>query len=237
MKSVTSKSGSPLTDASHSGDASRPASTKPSIHGIWRLGEQIHVSKSTELALAQPADAASPRWDYVIKRACGDDTESRQQIARFSAAAADAVHPNLVAVLDASTSSPSPYVVMPRLDGHSMQWHLDQSQAKPLPVALWLVRQVAQALGTLHAAGWVHGDVKPANVMVGSRGHVTLVDLGFATRIHTVAARHFRGTPDYCAPETLVENLAAMPPMDIFSLGRILWQWITRTEPVGRHSA
>ena len=209
--------------------------SRPSILGIWRLGEPVHRSSTTELALAQPADATgSPRWDYVIKRALDGDVEACQQAARFAAAACDAVHPNLVAVLDASTAAPSPYVVMPRLDGGTMQWHLDQAEPKPLPVALWLVRQIAQALGTLHAAGWVHNDVKPENVMVGSRGHVTLIDLSFAARVHTVTPGKYRGTPEYGAPESLVENIAAMPPMDIFSLGRILWQWLTRTEPVPR---
>lgn len=213
----------------------RQTKSRPSILGIWRLGETIHRSDTTELSAAQPAAAAgSPRWDYVIRRTLTDDVQRRQEITRFAAAAAEAVHPNLVAVLDASQSSTSPYVVMPRLDGKTMQWHLDATDAKPLPVALWLVRQIAQALESLHAAGWVHGDVKPANVMVGSRGHVTLVDLGFAARMHTVANGYFRGTPDYCAPETLVENIAAMPPMDVFSLGRVLWHWITRTQTVSR---
>jgi serine/threonine protein kinase len=203
--------------------------------GIWRVGDPIHRSRTAELALAQPADSVgSPRWDYVIKRALCGDAEECQQAARFASAACDAVHPNLIAVLDASTSSPAPYVVMPRLDGLTMQQHLDDAEAKPLPVALWLVRQVAQALGTLHDAGWVHGDVKPANVMIGARGHVTLVDLSFASRVQTVTPGKFRGTPQYSAPESLVENVAAMPPRDVFSLGRMLWQWITRTQPVAQ---
>ncbi len=245
MKSVSSGSvASQTNDASGSsnrarGAAHRPAERpRPAILGIWRLGKPIQRGTTTELALAQPADATgSPRWDYVIKRAVhSDDIEACQQITRFTAAAAAARHPNLVAVLDASTSPISPYVVMPRLDGHTMQCHLDQSELKPLPVGLWLVRQVAQALATLHAAGWVHGDVKPANVMVGSRGHVTLVDLGFATPVHTMAGGHYRGTPDYCAPEAFVDNRAAMPAMDIYSLGRVLANGLTRSEQVSGRS-
>ncbi|NND98925.1 MAG: protein kinase [Pirellulaceae bacterium] len=207
---------------------------RPSILGIWRLGQVIHTGRSAELTLAQPADAdGSPRWDYVLKRAIGaqENAEHLRQIVQFTAASTTTSHPNLVPVLDASVTGSSPYLVMPRLEGITMQKHIDVA-LKPLPVALWMVRQVAQALVAVHNAGWVHGDVKPDNVMVGSRGHVTLIDLGFASRIHTVSGSQFRGTPDYAAPEILNGNMAAMPSADVFALGRVLWTWLTRIEKV-----
>lgn len=224
-----------MTDVSS--NRSQKKCKQPAILGIWRLGEVIHQSSTTELLLAQPADAVgSPRWDYVIKRAKSDADllEGSRQILQSIAAASCVQHPNLIALLDASTTSNQPYMVMPRLEGQPMQSHLASTSSKPLPVALWLVRQLAQALDSLHATGWVHGDVKPENSVVGSRGHVTLVDLGFASRIHTLPNHHFRGTPDYAAPEALAGTLAAIPAMDIFSLGRILWHWITRTEQVSQ---
>ena len=213
--------------------ASHNENNTPSILGIWRLGEPIHSGRSAELYFAQPADAeGSPRWDYVLKRATGTDgnAENLRQIVQFASASADVSHPNLVPVLDASSTGASPYLVMPALEGATMQAHLDQD-VKPLPVALWLVRQVAQALVAIHSAGWVHGDVKPENTIVGSRGHVTLIDLGFATRVHTVSGSKFRGTPEYAAPEVVHGDMAALPSADIFSLGRTLWKWLTRIEP------
>jgi serine/threonine protein kinase len=205
------------------------------IVGIWRVGQAIHRSEWATLSLAQPADAIdSPRWDYVIKMASGSETESVRQIDGFVAAATNVMHPNLVAVLDSSSHSQMPYLVMPKLDGESMGHHLTSSPAKKLPVALWLIRQTAQALSVLHESGWIHGDVKPENVMVGPRGHATLVDLGFATRIHSVRNRLFRGTPDYASPELMSGQHAALPAMDIFSLGRMLWQWMARIEPVSQ---
>ncbi|MCH1441267.1 MAG: protein kinase family protein [Rubripirellula sp.] len=224
-----------MTDVSS--NRSQRKCKQPAILGIWRLGEVIHESSTTQLLLAQPADAVgSPRWDYVIKRAKSgpDQVEGSRQILQSIAAASCVRHPNLIALLDASTTSNQPYMVMPRLEGEPMQRHLESINSKPLPVALWLVRQLAQALDSLHATGWVHGDVKPENSVVGSRGHVTLVDLGFASKIHTVPNHHFRGTPEYAAPEALAGKLAAIPAMDIFSLGRVLWHWITRTEQVSQ---
>ncbi len=197
----------------------------------------LHEGPKATLSLAQPADAAgSPRWDYVIKRAAGgpDALEGRRQIVQSISAASGASHPNLVPVLDASATAATPYLVMPRLEGETMQHLLDADSEKPLPVALWLVRQTAQALDALHASGWIHGDVKPANVIVGPRGHVTLVDLGFAARIHTVPGHQYRGTPAYSAPEALAGQMAAIAAMDIFSLGRMLWQWIIQTHQVSQ---
>ena len=219
--------------------SSESADINAEIIGIWRLGESLHQSSTATMSLAQPADAVgSPRWDYVIKRAAGEpgELEPRQQILRFIAAAAGIEHPNLVPVLDASTTASAPYLVMPRLEGASMQSHVLSEARKPLPVALWLVRQIAQGLEALHDSGWIHGDVKPENAIVGPSGHVTLVDLGFATRIHTVAKHHYRGTPAYSAPEALSGEMAAIPAMDIFSLGRLLWQWMTRTQPVSQEA-
>ena len=127
----------------------------------------------------------------MLKRALPGQhaSEASLQIARFVAAATSANHPNLIPILDASTTAATPYLVMPRLEGESMQHHLTSAHKKPLPVALWLIRQIAQGLEALHTAGWIHGDVKPANALVGATGHVTLLDLGFAARVHTPSAR------------------------------------------------
>lgn len=209
------------------------AAPRPSILGIWRLGEVIHAGRFAELSLAQPADTeGSPRWDYVLKRSLGleSDSESLRQIMQFMAAASSVSHPNLVPVLDASASGVFPYIVMPRLEGATLQAHLESEQCLPLPVALWLIRQVAQSLSAVHAAGWIHGDVKPENVIVGSGGHVTVIDLGFATQIHTVCESQFRGTPNYAAPELMHGKMAALPSADMFSLGRMLWNLLTRVE-------
>ena len=219
---------------------SRPSTnSRPSILGIWRLGEVIHTNLGSELAFAQPADAlGSPRWDYVLKRALeGDgDVEARRQITQFVVAATAVAHPNLIPMLDASVTASSPYLVMPKIEGQTMQSLMTSPGSIPLPVALWFVRQIAQAVDALHQAGWIHGDIKPENVIVGARGHVTVIDLGFAARIHTVSRHRFRGTPEYSSPEAIAGQMAAMPAMDVFSLGRILWKWLTCIEQVNQAS-
>ena len=233
-----SSTGGRSPSAARPSNSAKPHAARPSILGIWRLGEVIHSNAAAEVALAQPADSQhNPRWDYVIKRAVDADSnpEHRRQIVQFTMASTSASHPNLIPILDGSSSGPSPYLVMPRLAGHTMQRHLDATDRKPLPVVLWFIRQVSQALAALHASGWVHGDVKPSNVIIGSQGHVTLIDMGFAARIHTLAGHQYRGTPEYSSPESLAGEMAALPTMDMFSVGRMLWQWLSVTQSVPQH--
>lgn len=105
----------------------------------------------------------------------------------------------------------------------------------PVPHALWVTRQIAEALHALHQGGWLHGDVKPVNIMVSPAGHATLLDLGFARRIadartaesHDVIA----GTPVYCAPEFFCDRICLEPASDIYSLGATLFEMLTGQPP------
>ncbi|TWT74903.1 protein kinase family protein [Allorhodopirellula solitaria] len=221
------------------------SSTREQIVGIWRLGQRFAQGCGSELSLAQPADSrGNPRFDYVLKSVrqpapeasvglpAPQDTREAQRRIMQSIEVAGVTHPNLIAVLDASDASHAPYLVMPRLDTVTMDERIRQIEHFALPVALWWTRQVAQALEKLHSAGWVHGNVTPGNVLVDAKGHATLIDLGFSARIHTPLHRTFRGTPNYASPELATGGTAALPAMDTFALGRLLWGNLAATAPV-----
>jgi eukaryotic-like serine/threonine-protein kinase len=206
--------------------------------GIWRLGELLYSGSNSQLWSAQPADSSgSPRWDYVLRTIPRqglqpvDREEAIGQMRRFTEATSSARHPHLVAVLDASMEGTDPFIVMPRLLGQSLAQVLARAVPQPLPVVLWFVRQTAQAASALHEAGWIHGDIKPENVLVSPQGHATLLDLGFARRIGQPADGRFRGSVAYAAPECLqTEPLPAAAASDVFSLGRLLWQLLSLTD-------
>lgn len=200
----------------------------PRLLGIWRLLEPLHRGQYCSIFTAQPADASgSPRADYVVKTASSLESEAqaRRLIRNEAAAAVCTRNPNLVPVLDADVDGAAPYLVQPRIEGVTLQQSIaDQSQR--IPVLLWWTRQTASALLALHTAGWRHGDVKPENILVGPRGHLTLIDLGFAAPLD---ARHsdraLAGTPDYAAPE-IGRGGKIDAAADVYALGCVLQQML-----------
>lgn len=219
------KNGIGKSSASVKGDSSG----SPDQIGIWRLGSEIHRSSEFRVFRSQPVDAAgSPRWDYVVKTASNE--QARHGVCQSISVGASVQHPNLVPVLDGDACNEVAYLVMPLIPGQTMRATLDAVVSKPLPVALWLVRQLCQALDSLHHAGWTHRDVKPENIVVGQNGHVTLVDLAFCHHGTASADSPFRGTPRYAAPELFANASASSSASDIFAAGKILWEWLVKVD-------
>lgn len=86
-------------------------------------------------------------------------------------------------------------------------------------VALYIMRQVLRGLETLHEMGFVHSDVKPANIMIDRLGYVKLIDYGRATRVKERVTYLF-GTPLYMAPE-IHRRETSLIQSDIYSLGLV----------------
>jgi serine/threonine-protein kinase len=106
--------------------------------------------------------------------------------------------------------------------------------------ALWITRQVADALLALHEAGWMHGDVKPGNIFLSPEGHATLLDLGFARRTDgsdPAVEQCLSGTWHYMAPETFSRTLGVDIRSDLYSLGAVWFQMLAGRPPFQGSSA
>ncbi len=141
---------------------------------------------------------------------------------------------HVLPLLDGQFRSPPYYLLTPFLEGATLGDVLAAGLRVPVRHALWIARQTAQALDALHTAGWVHGDLKPANIHVAPSGHVTLLDLAMARRVDARAADRpvaFAGTLTYAAPEQLQTGQAVKTRSDIYSLGVVLYQLLAGHPP------
>jgi serine/threonine-protein kinase len=128
-------------------------------------------------------------------------------------------------------------IVMEYLDGQPLSLLLEAGSLPVHQVAA-IGRQVALGMAAAHLQGIVHGDLKPANVMVTRAGVAKILDFGLARRQPRSSAdaepgdrngegpRGLSGTPNYMAPEQ-VRGQPASPASDVFSLGLILYEMLT----------
>jgi serine/threonine-protein kinase len=138
-------------------------------------------------------------------------------------------------VLSAQVEQPPFYLVSPYLSGETVACKIHDRRMPSLPLALWIVRQVAEALDALHQSlGMIHADVKPANILVSPTGHATLLDFGCAQSASDCRScfnRPVVGTLHYAAPEMLTSACAVDPRSDIYSLGVTLYELLTGALP------
>ncbi|HEY5934084.1 MAG TPA: serine/threonine-protein kinase [Kofleriaceae bacterium] len=161
--------------------------------------------------------------------------ERFRQEARAIAALA---HPGVVQVFDFALDADPPYLVMERAAGPSLKERITDG-ALPVSELRGLGIQVANALAAAHAAGIVHRDVKPANILAAGAGRWKLADFGVAhvPDSSLTMTGQFVGSPAYAPPEALVRGDAG-PPGDIYGLGATLYEaaagrWPRRDAPSG----
>jgi serine/threonine protein kinase len=155
------------------------------------------------------------------------DERFRQEARAIGALA----HPNVVQVFDIDVAAEQPYIVMERVTGPSLKDRLAHGPLAPDEVRA-LGIQIARALAAAHAAGIVHRDVKPANILGAGAGRWKLADFGVAhvPDSSLTMTGQFVGSPAYAAPEALVAGKTG-PACDVFSLGATLYEAAAGTWP------
>ena len=164
-----------------------------------------------------------------------DREEFRGRFLKEAKAAGRLNHPNIVTIFDAGEEQGFAYIIMELLSGVSVREMLPAG--KRLPVQLWvsIATQVAEGLACAHAAGVVHRDVKPGNIVVGGDGRVRVTDFGIA-RVggSTTGAQGgmILGSPRYMSPEQ-IQGLVLDARTDLFSLGTVMYEMATGSAPFG----
>ncbi len=149
-------------------------------------------------------------------------------------------HPHITAVFDTGNADNVPYIVMEYVQGETLKARLAQTRtdAASVPQILSFIVMVARALHYVHQRGILHGDIKPANLIVTPQGIPKIMDFGVARQSqgHRRASwslageNQFWGTPGYVPPELLVSN-EIDARADVFSLGVVAFEWLAGRKP------
>jgi serine/threonine protein kinase len=145
-------------------------------------------------------------------------------------------HPGVVTVHDVIEAEGNPWIVMELVPARSLAQVLAAEGPMTPARAARLGSMLLAALATAHAAGIVHRDVKPANVLLTREGRAVLTDFGIATLAGDpglTSAGMVMGTPGFCAPER-IRGDPASPASDLWSLGATLYAAVTGHGPFDR---
>lgn len=112
-------------------------------------------------------------------------------------------------------------VLMELVEGKTLETY----QPDNLPQLATIFRQVAEGLGAMHDANYVHADIKPNNIMLTHKGEIKIIDFGQSCLIGTQKER-IQGTPDYIAPEQVLRK-SITPRTDVFNLGATMYWLLT----------
>jgi serine/threonine-protein kinase len=213
------------------------ASSVPTvIAGRYQIGEPLgrggmaEVRAGTDLRLDRPVAVKF----LLPEMAARDDI--RRRFEAEARAAAQLSDPHAVAVYDTGEHDGLPYIVMERLPGNTLA---ERIAAGPVDPA-WLrtiARQVLGALAAAHAAGLVHRDVKPGNILLTADGNAKIADFGIAKSLDTATdgvdltgTGQLLGTPAYLPPERL-DGAPATARSDLYSLGVVLYEALAGFRP------
>jgi serine/threonine protein kinase len=200
--------------------------------GGYRLEELLGEGGMGRVYRAVDTDG-TPVALKLIRPEHGGDPTFRRRFARETKAALAVRHPHVVPVLSAGEHEGAPYLATAFLAGGSLDARLREDGALALERTVKLLLQVAGGLDALHAAGLVHRDVKPGNILLDETGGAFITDFGLAKSRDASALTRTGfavGSMPYMAPEQArAEDVTAAA--DVYALGCVVFECLAGRPP------
>jgi serine/threonine protein kinase len=184
---------------------------------VWRARDEM-LGREVAVKVLSPQFAADPEFLARFERE-----------ARHAAAVS---HPRLVTVFDCGVEGDTPFIVMELIAGRTLRQVLDETGVLPPGQAVTVAAAVCEGLEAAHAAGLVHRDITPANIVLNG-GDIKVLDFGIARADGTRAATAtgtVLGTAAYLSPEQ-ASGQTSGPQSDLYSLGCVLFEMLTGRPP------
>jgi serine/threonine protein kinase len=162
--------------------------------------------------------------------------DARHRFLREARVVGKLSHPSVITVHDMGIeeSTQTPYLVMELVEGQALDKIITKGSV-PFPTACQWVGHVAEALAAAHRRAVIHGDIKPANILITNENRVKLTDFGMARLASQQIDASVRGTPAYWCPEQILGR-AQDERSDLFSLGVVLHEMLTGINPFAGES-
>jgi serine/threonine-protein kinase len=213
------------------------------LAGRYLLGNKVGEGGMGSVFVAEDQELARRVAVKVLRPEALDDPESLARFTSEARAVGKLAHPHIVPLFDFE-AEPIPFLVMELVDGESLRRVLNREGKLDQERAVFIARQMLSGLAATHAAGIVHRDVKPSNVMLvkstAVENLVKLVDFGVAkvsteglSRRPKTAEGVIVGTPDYIAPEQM---LGVIPDarVDVHGVSVCLFEMLAGYNPFAR---
>jgi serine/threonine-protein kinase len=201
--------------------------------GRYRVEEVLGRGGMASVYLARDEELERPVAVKVLAEHLADTPGFRDRFMREARLAAQLSHPNIVQVFDVGEDEGRPFIVMECVEGSTLADEMAQRGPLAPTEVVDLALQVCAGLEHAHAAGLVHRDIKPQNLLLRPDGTVKIADFGIARAAETTRmtqAGSIVGTAAYLAPEqALGEEVTAAA--DIYSLGCVLYELLTGRTP------
>ena len=169
-----------------------------------------------------------------------DDPDAERRFQREADTIAQLNHPNICTIYEIDRADGRAFIAMECVEGINLKTYMARNQLSTGAI-VEIALQIAAALGSAHAKGIVHRDIKPGNIVVSSEGQVKVLDFGLARRFKTADTEELglegstipgrpMGTVNYMAPERILQ-LPLDPRSDLFSLGVVIFEMATGRLP------
>ncbi len=202
--------------------------------GRYRLEQRLATGGMGEVWRATDTSLGREVAVKLLKQEYADDPSFRARFETEAQHAGALHHPNIATVYDYGAGADGrPYLVMELVDGQPLSALIRPDTPMDPTAVRDLLAQAADGLAAAHAAGIVHRDVKPANLLVTPDRHVKITDFGIARAAEGMGLTQtgeVMGTPQYLSPEQ-AQGQTATPASDVYSLGVVAFECLAGRRP------